>query len=42
MVGCTLINQERGVEVLARHGLGRVQVKVKPTGQIGWTDVYLP
>jgi hypothetical protein len=42
MVGCTLITQQRGVDILARHGLGRVQVKVKPAGQIGWTDVYLP
>ncbi len=42
MVGCTLVTQQRGVEIVARHGLGRVQVKVKPTGQMGWTDAYLP
>ncbi len=42
MVGCSLINQQRGVEILARHGLGRTQVKLKPAGQIGWTDAYLP
>ncbi len=42
MVGCTLLNQQRGVEILTRHGLGRVQVKVKPTGLVGWTDAYFP
>lgn len=40
--GCRLVRQERGVEVVVRHGLGRVQVKVKPNGEVGWTDVYLP
>ncbi len=40
--GCHLLNQERGVEVLTRHGLGRTEVKVKPTGETGWTDSYLP
>ncbi len=40
--GCRLLNQERGVEVLSRHGLGRVQVKMKPSGEVGWTDAYLP
>ena len=40
--GCRLVTQERGVEVVARHGLGRTQVKVKPTGETGWTDSYLP
>ena len=42
LTGCRLVRQERGVEVLARHGLGRVQVKVKPNGEVGWTDVYVP
>ena len=41
MVGCTMINQPRGVDILARHGLGRLQVRVKPSGQVGWTDAYI-
>ena len=40
--GCRLLSQERGVEVLSRHGMGRIQVKVKPSGEVGWTDAYLP
>ena len=39
--GCRLINQERGVEVVNRAGLGRIQVKVKPTGEVGWTDAFV-
>ena len=41
MVGCHMVTEERGVEVLSRHGLGLSQVKVKPNGEVGWTDVYL-
>ena len=39
--GCHLIAQERGVEIVDRHGLGRTEVKVKQTGETGWTDAYL-
>jgi hypothetical protein len=42
MVGCRLMNQVRGVEILSRAGLGRVEVKLKPSGETGWTDAYLP
>lgn len=42
MENCKLVNQERGVEIVARRGLGRTEVKVKPTGETGWTDAYLP
>ena len=41
LLGCRLINQERGVEVVSRPGLGRVQVKVKPNGEVGWTDAFV-
>jgi hypothetical protein len=42
MAGCRMLNQERGVDILTRHGLGRTEVKLKPSGEAGWTDVYLP
>ncbi len=42
LAGCRIISQPYGVDVVARHGLGRVQVKLKPSGQVGWTDAYLP
>ena len=42
LAGCRILNQERGVDVLARHGLGRAEVKVKPSGEVGWTDSYMP
>ncbi|WP_158744688.1 hypothetical protein [Acidisphaera sp. L21] len=42
MAGCRMLNQERGVDILARHGLGRTQVKIKPSGEAGWTDSYFP
>ena len=38
---CHFIAQEIGVEIVASHGLGRTQIKVKPTGEIGWTDAYV-
>ena len=40
--GCRIIAQARGVDVLQRVGLGRLQVKLKPSGEVGWTDAYLP
>ncbi len=40
--GCRIIAQARGVDVLQREGLGRVEVKLKPSGEVGWTDAYLP
>ena len=39
--GCKLLPQARGVEVVERHGLGTTEVKVKPTGETGWTDAYV-
>ena len=42
LVGCRIIAQARGVDVLQRAGLGREQVKLKPSGEVGWTDAYLP
>ena len=41
LAGCRIIAQERGVDVLSRAGLGRSEVRVKPSGQVGWTDAYL-
>ena len=38
---CKLLNQEAGVEVVDKHGLGRTEVKLKPTGETGWTDAYV-
>ena len=38
---CRTMTQERGVEVVEKHGLGRTLVKVKPTGEEGWTDTFL-
>ena len=38
---CRLLNQERGVEVVDKHGMGRTEVKLKPTGETGWTDAYV-
>ena len=38
---CELLNQERGVEVVDKHGMGRTEVKLKPSGETGWTDAYL-
>ena len=42
LAGCRILNQTRGVDVVARHGFGRVEVKLKPSGEVGWTDAYLP
>ena len=39
--GCRLLNQERGVEVVSRVAMGRLQVKLKPTGEVGWTDAFV-
>jgi hypothetical protein len=39
--GCHLLAQQRGVEIVDRHGLGRTEVKVKPTGETGWTDAFI-
>ena len=36
-----LINQERGVDVVSRQGPGRLEVKVKPSGELGWTDAFI-
>ena len=41
LVGCRLLNQARGVDVLQRAGFGREEVKLKPSGEVGWTDAYL-
>ncbi len=41
LLGCRLITQVRGVDVLQRAGLGREEVKLKPSGEVGWTDAYL-
>ena len=41
LVGCRLINQARGVDLLQRAGLGHEQVRLKPGGEVGWTDAYL-
>ena len=41
LTGCRLLNQERGVEVLSRPSMGIVEVKVKPSGEVAWTDAYL-
>ncbi len=38
---CRMMTQERGVEVVEKHGLGRTEVKLKPTGEVGWTDTFL-
>ena len=39
--GCHLLDQQRGVDIVDRHGLGRTEVKVKPTGETGWTDAFI-
>ncbi len=39
--GCRLINQERGVDIVSRQGPGRLQVKLKPSGEVGWTDAFI-
>ena len=39
--GCRLLNQERGIEVVSRAGMGRLQVKLKPGGELGWTDAFI-
>jgi hypothetical protein len=39
--GCHLLEQQRGVEIVDRHGLGRTEVKVKPSGETGWTDAFV-
>ena len=41
LTGCRLINQERGVEVVSRLGPGRLEVKLKPSGELGWTDAFI-
>lgn len=41
LMGCHLITQTRGVDVLQRVGLGQEEVKLKPSGEVGWTDAYL-
>ena len=39
--GCHFVTQERGVEIVGTRGLGRTQVKVKPSGEVAWTDAYV-
>jgi hypothetical protein len=39
---CQMITQDRGVEIVARHGMGKTEVKLKPSGEVGWTDSYMP
>ncbi len=41
LVGCRLLNRERGVEIVARQGPGQIEVRVKPDGEVGWTDAYV-
>jgi hypothetical protein len=38
---CRLITQPRAVDIISRAGLGRSQVRLKPSGETGWTDAYL-
>ncbi len=38
---CHLLSRASGVEVVDKHGLGRTEVKVKPSGELGWTDAYV-
>ena len=38
---CHLLREERGVEIVERRGLGMTQVRIKPTGESGWTDSYI-
>ena len=38
---CHLLNRTSGVEVVDKHGLGRTEVKVKPSGELAWTDAYV-
>ncbi len=41
LANCRLVTQVRGVEVISRVGLGLVEVRLKPSGEVGWTDVYV-
>ena len=38
---CHLITSERAVEIVEKRGLGRTEVKLKPTGEVGWTDAFV-
>jgi len=40
--GCTMLQARTPVDVLDRSTLGRTQVRVRTTGETGWTDVWLP
>jgi hypothetical protein len=40
--GCSMLQVRTPVDVLDRSTLGRTQVRVRATGDIGWTDVWLP
>jgi hypothetical protein len=39
---CRMMTQPQGVEVVARHGMGRTEVKLRGSAETGWTDSYLP
>ena len=41
LAGCRIMGQEAAVEVLERHGLSRVEVRLKTGGEVGWTDAYV-
>jgi hypothetical protein len=41
LAGCRILSQARGVEILTRVGLASSQVRLKPSGEVGWTDAYL-
>ncbi|MEJ1977787.1 MAG: hypothetical protein WDN49_18445 [Acetobacteraceae bacterium] len=40
--GCTMLQARTPVDVLDRSNFGRTQVRVRATGETGWTDVWLP
>lgn len=41
-VDCQIISQPIGIQILSRQGLGRTEVKLSTSDNIGWTDVWLP
>ena len=41
LVNCRLLNQERGIDIVSRAGMGRLEVKLKPGGEVGWTDAFV-
>jgi hypothetical protein len=40
---CRIIAQPTGIQIIARQGLGRTEVRLStPDSSIGWTDAWLP